>query len=65
MATMTMKVIKVNEPIFNASWEYARMHVWWKFGDSSYYADKVKFTDRQMDRQADNSNAPMAWEAKW
>ena len=42
-------------PIFNTSSEYPRMHVWYKFGDSSSYvmrqmsyrADKVKFTDRR------------------
>ena len=31
---MTLKV-KVNDPIFNTSWEYPRMHVWCKFVDSS------------------------------
>ena len=38
--------------IFNTSWEYPMMHVWWKFGHStsnlmSYHADKVKLTNGQ------------------
>ena len=34
MAKMTLNV-KVNDPIFNTNWEYPKMHVWCKFGDSS------------------------------
>ena len=34
---MTLKV-KVNPPIFNASWENLKMHIWFKLGGCSLNA---------------------------
>ena len=45
---MTLK-IKVNDPIFNTSQEYSRIHVWCKFVDPSpnlcrYHANQISYT---------------------
>ena len=53
MAKMTLKV-RSTTPIFHSSWNYPRMHVWCKFGDSSRIRDELscgqlKFRDGQTD----------------
>ena len=59
MAKMTLNV-KGNDSHFQYQW-------WFKLKSvTSYRADKVKFTDRQVDGQTDggNDNTPSAWNAR-
>ena len=56
--------------MFNTKWEYPMMHIWCKFGVSSfnlmmsYRADKYSvWTERRMDRRTDAGN-DNTWKAK-
>ena len=71
MAKMTLKV-KVNDLYFQYQLRVSRdtclVQIWWFQLKSvrSYDADKVKLTDRRMDRQTDegNDNTPSPWMVK-